>query len=48
MERARREGGEMRRETKGRMERRREAGTEAGLLGKRREVATPRNNLLGT
>jgi hypothetical protein len=37
MERARREGGETRRETKGRTERQREAGTKAGLLGKRRE-----------
>jgi hypothetical protein len=35
-----REGaGETRRETKGRTERRREAGAEIGLLGKRREVA---------
>jgi hypothetical protein len=40
METARREGGETRRETKGRIERRREAGADAGLLSKRREVAT--------
>jgi hypothetical protein len=45
MERARREGGETRRETKGRTERRREVGAEAGLLGKRREVATSGNKL---
>jgi hypothetical protein len=45
MERARREGGETRRET---TKRRREVGIEAGLLGKRREVATPGNKLQRT
>jgi hypothetical protein len=48
METARKEGGETRREMKGRIERRREAGAQVGLLGKRREVATLGNKLQRT